>query len=168
MKPVPLQLLCVFLIALSCKNAPRNPTLKDFCMVKPRGWNCEIIEGNFNTADYPESAGYPLAIIKYQNLDKEFVMFRDKKLNPSLILAIYAIHQKIELIDLRRSQPANTWCIPIYYGETNDFFIITSPCLINNGSDTDEAEFCISDLQYALESIISIHDYNFLGNWHLQ
>lgn len=160
-------LICLLFFAIGCEKGVKDPTLSDFCHIKPKGWDCEFIENNFSSNDFPDNAEAPVAIIKYRHPDREFIMFKDSMVHSSLILNIYSINQKQELIELIKSQPSNIWCRPIYYGETKKYFIITSPCLINNGSDTDEAYFCISDLQKALESIITVNDYNFLGGWIL-
>ena len=63
------------------------------------------------------------------------------------------------LIEFIKSQQLYSWCIPMYYGETKDYFILTSPCFINGGAFTDEANDCISDLHEALISIITINVY---------
>jgi len=159
-----LPLIVILIPFLSCEKDAKNPTLEDFCNVKPDGWDCEIIQDYFDINDYPKNSDKPVAIIKYKNLNREFVSFADTKLNPSLILDFYSIKQKQELIDFIKSQQMYSWCIPIYYGETKDFFILTSPCFINNGSFTDEADSCISDLHKSLESIITKNDYDFFGN----
>jgi hypothetical protein len=154
----------ILITLLSCEKDEKNPTLKDFCSIKPNGWDCEILDDNFNINDFPRNADNPIAIIKYKNVHREFTRFTDTKVNPSLILDFYSIKQKQELIDFIRSQEMYSWCIPIYYGETKDYFIMTSPCFINSGSFTDEADSCISDLHKALESLITTNDYNLIGN----
>ena len=142
----------------------KSPTFEDFCSIAPNGWECEISTSDFNIYDIPQNADTPIAIIKYLNPNVEFTRYTGTKVNPSLTIIFYDIKFKQDLIDFIKSQQAYSWCIPIYYGETKDYFIITSPCFINGGAFTDEANACIKDLHDALKSIITINDYNFCGD----
>jgi hypothetical protein len=153
----------IIIILFSCDKNINNPSLEEFCSVAPNGWECELIINSFIQKYIPQNADTPIAIIKYKNPSREFTRFDSTKVNPSLILDLYPILQKEELIDFIKSQQMYSWCIPMYYGETKDYFIITSPCFINSGSFTDEADSCISDLHKALESLITTNDYNLLG-----
>lgn len=145
---------------LSCEKEEINPTLNDFCNIKPFGWDCEIIQNDFETNDIPKNAKEPVAVIKYKNTNREMIHLSGTKLHPSLILDLYPIEQKQELIDLIKSQQFYSWCIPIYYGETKDYFILTSPCFINEGTFTEQANSSINDLQNALNKIITKHNYD--------
>jgi len=159
----------VFLISIillaSCdkdyNNKTRNQTFDEFCSVTPDGWECTITTSDFDVHNIPRNAETPIAIIKYLNPNIEFTKDTDIKVNPTLIIDFYEIERKQELIDFVISQQLYSWCIPIYYGETKDYFIITSPCFINGGSFIDEANACINDLHEALKSIITINDYTF-------
>ena len=157
----PLAIVVTALILFACDKDVNDPDLEEFCAVAPDGWECELIKDNFSQNDIPQDAGDPVAIIKYSNPDREFTRSEDIKLNPSLMLDLYPIRQKDELIEFIRSQQMYSWCIPTYYGETKDYFILTSPCFINGGTFTDEANSCIEDLQQALESIITEKNYDF-------
>lgn len=151
-------------LLVSCKKAESDPDINDFCAVAPIGWECEIIQENFNDNDIPKNADQPIAIIKYINSDKKFAYFgTGVEVHPSLKLNFYPISKKDELIAFIKSQQIFSWCIPIYYGETKEYFIITSPCFINGGSFTSEANSSINDLHTALKSIISVKNYNLIG-----
>ncbi len=139
-------------------------TLEDFCLIKPNDWDCEIILANFDSNDYPKNTIEPIAIVKYKNQSCEFTWISETKINPSLILDVYPITQKPELLSLIKSQQLYSWCVPIYYGETKNYFIITSPCFINSGSFTEDAHSCINDLHNALKRIIQKKDYDLIGN----
>jgi len=152
-------LLLILMLFLACKKEEKNPTLDDFCNVKPTGWDCEIIQANFDKNDIPKNANEPMAIIKYKNRNAELVLFSDTKVNPSLVLDLYSIKQKQEIIDFIKSQPFYSWCIPMYYGETRDYFIVTSPCFINGGIYAEQADSSIIGLQNAIKSIITIKNY---------
>ncbi len=145
---------------LSCEKGEINPTLNDFCNIKPLGWDCEIIQNNFDINDIPQNAKEPVAVIKYRNANRELIHLSGTKFYPSLTLDLYPIEQKQELMDLIKSQQHYSWCIPIYYGETEDYFILTSPCFINAGIFTEQANSSINDLQNALNKIIRKHNYD--------
>jgi len=142
-------------------NTIKNQTFDEFCSVAPDGWECTIAISDFDIQNIPQNTNTPIAIIKYLNPNVEFTKYTGIKVNPFLIIDFYEIERKQELIDFIISQQLYSWCIPIYYGETKDYFIITSPCFINGGSFTDEANACINDLHEALKSIMTINDYNF-------
>jgi hypothetical protein len=149
----------LFIVLPSCEKADNKQSLDNFCTVIPKGWECEIITDNFNIEDLPQNAGNPFAIVKYKNPNREFLRYPDKCINPSLKLILYPIKQKQELIQFIKSQQIYSWCIPAYYGETKDYFVITSPCFINNGAFTDEANSLILELHNSLKSIIEIREY---------
>jgi len=161
---IPILVVFMVMIFSSCEKSEQHATFEDFCKVKPDGWECEIIENNFSLNDIPKNADIPIAIIKFTNPSREFDGFSDSIVNPSLTIDFYVINKKQELLNFIKSQQIFSWCIPIYYGETDDYFIITSPCFINGGSFTEEANSSISDLHEALKSIMTIKDYAELGN----
>jgi hypothetical protein len=153
-------IILVTALLISCEKAESDPDINNFCSIAPNGWECEIIQENFNKNDIPKNAGQPIAIIKYTNSDKKFAYFgTETEVHPSLTLNLYPIEKKSDLIALIKSQQLFSWCIPIYYGETRKYFIITSPCFINGGSFTSDANTSIEDLHKAIKSIISIEDY---------
>ncbi len=158
-----LSIIVLFICSTSCDKYETDSGIDEFCSVAPVGWDCEIIQENFDPNDIPRNAEQPLSIIKYINRDKKFISFGAVKVNPSLILHIYPIAKKDELVRFIRSQQIFSWCIPIYYGETKRYFITTSPCFINGGSFTSEANSAIVDLHKALKSMITVVDYNFAG-----
>nr|WP_319499664.1 hypothetical protein [uncultured Draconibacterium sp.] len=148
------------LLLFACEKDVMNTSLEDFCNVKPDGWNCELIESNFNPGDIPQNADTPLAVIKYYNSNREFNGIGQTNVNPSLILNFYPIERKDDLLSFIESQQVYSWCIPIYFGETKDYFVITSPCFKNSGTFTEEANSSIADLYAALDKIIIKRDYN--------
>jgi len=155
-----LMIILVTVLLISCEKVESDPDINEFCSIAPIGWECEIIQENFDENDIPKNAGQPIAIIKYFNSDKKFAYFgTGTEVHPSLTLNLYPIEKKSDLIALIKSQQIFSWCIPIYYGETKKYFIVTSPCFINGGSFTPDANTCIEDLHKAIKSIISIVDY---------
>jgi len=150
----------LLLTLFACEKDIMDTKIEDFCSVKPDGWDCEIIESNFNSNDIPQNADTPIAIVKYYNSNREFDGIGQRNVNPSLTLNLYPIDQKDDLVNFINSQQIFSWCIPIYFGETIDFFIITSPCFKNSGIFTENANSSIADLYAALDKIIIKKEYN--------
>jgi hypothetical protein len=158
MRPQNLFLMLLVIFLFAC-DKDLDTSLEDFCNVKPSGWNCEIIESNFSPSDISQNAETPIAIVKYTNLKRDFTGIGQTNVNPSLILNLYPIKQKDDLLSFIKSQQIFSWCIPIYFGETKDYFIITSPCFKNSGTFTEEANSSISDLYAALDKITIKKNY---------
>jgi hypothetical protein len=160
-KSLLLILVMTSIVFLSHAQDKKVSDFDKFCNIKPDGWECQIIKDNFDINDIPRNAATPLAIVKYNNPNREFdgCGIGETNLIPSLILDFYPINRKQELLKLIKSQRYYSHCIPIYYGETEDYFIITSPCFKNNGTFTEEANSMIEDLYKALDSIIIKRDY---------
>lgn len=150
-----LTLVVLLFSVQSCDKEIINADIEDFCRVKPEGWICEIIQSDFKEYELPKDAATPMAIIKYKSINREFPTFDNQKENPSLIINLYPISQKDELIDFIQTQQMYSWCIPMYYGESNEYFILTSPCFINGGVFTEEAKTSINDLHQALASLLT-------------
>jgi len=164
MRPQNLFLMLLVLFLFACEKNLMDTSLEDFCNVKPDGWNCEIIESNFNLSDIPQNADTPIAIVKYYNSNREFNGIGQTNVNPSLILNLYPMEQKDDLLNFIKSQQFFSWCIPRYFGETKDYFIITSPCFKNSGTFTEEANSSIADLYAALDKIIIKKDHELIDN----
>lgn len=139
----------------SCDKESINPGIDDFCRAKPEGWVCEIIKADVEDYNFQGNTVVPIAIIKYKCVDKEFITWDKKKVSPSLRIQIYPMAKKDELSEYIESQAMFSWCIPIYYGESKEYFVVTSPCFVNGGSFTEEAKASIIDLHESLASILS-------------
>ena len=159
-----LAMFMLLLTLFACDKDLIDTSIEDFCNVKPDGWNCEIIESNFNPNEIPQNADTPIVVVKYYNSNREFDGIGQINVNPSLILNLYPIEQKDNLVKFIKSQQIFSWCIPIYFGETRDYFIITSPCFKNRGTFTENANSSIEDLYAALDKIIIKKDYELIDN----
>lgn len=163
MKNIKILILCFLIIiisTLSCNEDDSDPIteLDEICSIIPGDWNCVIQTDNFNQTNIPEALDTPKAIITFTNTSEEFTRTSGTMMNPSLKLNFYNIDDKEELQSIIESQSIFSWCIPVYYGETVNFYIVTSPCFINNGCFTKESNECIKDLHVALINYFS--EYN--------
>ena len=82
-----------------------------------------------------------LKLLEDNDIDKDkTVMINFDYLN------VYS-EEKKELLDfIIESQQVASECIPIYYGEVKPYYIVTSPCVINNGDFTDDAQIQVMPL----------------------
>ncbi len=142
-----------------CSKSEPDVTLNDFCAVAPEGWQCEIIRTDFNQNEIPQAVDDPEAIIKYTNVNDQCAYtIDDTNFSPSFILDVYPISKKTELLAIIRSQRMYSSCIPIYYGETPNYFIISSPCFIYGVPCGIVTQLFINYLQYAIKSLITVND----------
>lgn len=146
---------------MACEQNDHADTLQsfsDFCTIAPAGWECEIMEDTIDSSRTPRMSPKPMAIVTYNHPGRSFILTDTIRTNPSLILNIHDIHEKESLIQLIENQEMYSWCIASYYGETDKFFITTSPCFINGGNFSKEANQSISDLHKALRD--NLKDFN--------
>lgn len=80
------------------------------------------------------------------------------EVQPNLMLCFYPISQKSTLIQIVDESVIFSWCIPIIYDETNEYFIITSPCFRNNGYMGDEVKSYFEPQDSALHVYFSISE----------
>jgi hypothetical protein len=123
----------------------------------PEGWNYTIITQTMGEIEIPQGLWEPVAIVDFANLDKKIGYYpnakNNKKYHPSLQLYFYNISEKQQIIEIIAKEKMHSSCIPIYFGETGKYIIVTSPCYINNGIFTEEAK----DYYYHLEK--SLKEY---------
>jgi len=107
-----------------------------FCNTLPNGWICQVYQDTFDTLPIPEGKNgrleNPIAIIKYTN-DSLYC----SKSKP-LYLQVYDISKKDTLEKIIASSQIYSWCIPMFFGENENYYLITSPCYLYNGCWTDD------------------------------
>lgn len=107
-----------------------------FCASIPSDWSCQIYIDSFDKLPVINIVGgyleNPLAVIAYSN---DSIGCTDNK---SLLLYVYDISKK-DFIEGKISESgALSSCTPMFFGENNRYYIITSPCFRFNGCWTDE------------------------------
>lgn len=121
----------------------------------PEGWNYTIITKDLEDIERPQGLWEPVAIVNFANPDKEIGYYPDSKNNkkyyPSLQLYFYNITEKQEIMEIIDKEFMHSSCIPIYFGETGKYIIVTSPCYINSGIFTEEARNYYSPLEKSLK-----------------
>lgn len=120
------------------------------CENIPPDWTCKIFKEDSYDIPIPVGVNAPLAIVKLFNPSVEFTQYTDIRTNPSLFLYFYDIQEKKHISEIIQQQELYSWCIPIYFSETTNYYIITSPCYINDGNFSTEANELIVTLTDAL------------------
>lgn len=137
--------------AITGKNMTSQPQgfLPGIQSALPASWNCQI------TAP-PDSMVWPRGIFK-PSFTASFVdsvhLITDchnMPDHPSLQICFYTDTLRDTIEKIIKEEEIFSWCIPIKYMETNRYFIVTSPCYINNGCYTPEAKKLIAPLDSAL------------------
>ncbi|VVB91497.1 Uncharacterised protein [uncultured archaeon] len=120
----------------------------------PEGWNYTITQ-NSEEIPIPHGLWKPAAIVNFINPNKEIDYYPGvktyRKYNPSLRLYFYNVTEKQEIMKIIDREKIYSWCVPIYFDETKKYIIVTSPCYINNGIFTEEAEYFYSTLEKSLK-----------------
>lgn len=118
----------------------------------PEGWSYTNITEEGKKGN-PHGLEEPVIRIDFINPDEEFENSDETKYNPSLRLYFYHIAEKQKIMEIIANESIYSWCIPIYFDETERYIIVTSPCYINSGVFTEEAK----DYYYTLEK--SLKEY---------
>ena len=147
-------LLIIFMALTACEEGNPGEVPAAFCSVAPEGWECEVFHPPFDSSMIPRNADLPEVIVRYHNPGRTFPRYPGEELYASLILDLYPVEQKEACQALVASQQMYSWCIPVYYGEHRDYYILTSPCFINGGTFTERADSALADLHAALGEIL--------------
>jgi len=103
----------------------------EFCEATPIEWSCELFQNSFDTLpipdDYNSNRLYdPIAIVRYScdTISCNYGQFP--------YLHIYDISEKDTLEQIIFESAKYSWCIPIFFGENEKYYVISSPCYLNN------------------------------------
>jgi hypothetical protein len=112
-------------------------SIADFCNAIPIGWSCKVYENSFDSLQIVDGTYNPLdnpiAKIVYSN---DSILCHNSR--PAFLnLDIYDISQKDTLEKIIEKSSMFSWCIPIFFGENERYYVITSPCYFFNGCRND-------------------------------
>jgi hypothetical protein len=88
----------------------------------------KIITQNSEEMTIPHGLGKPVAIVNFTNPTIELEVAVDVYRNPSLWLYFYDITENQEIMDIIDKEIIYSWCIPVYFDETNRYIIVTTLC----------------------------------------
>jgi hypothetical protein len=109
----------------------------------PSGWVCTVVNQD-GQKGHPHGLDEPLFRADFTNPQQVFEAPKGKnraiKLNPLIQLYFYDIHSKAHTIKVIREESRYSWNIPIYFGETDKYIVVTSPSYVNHGVFTEDAK----------------------------
>jgi hypothetical protein len=106
---------------------------------------------NSEELSLPHGLGRPVAIVNFTNPTALFEVAGGVFRHPSLWLYFYNITEKEEIMGIIDNESIYSWCVPLYFNETDTYIIVTSPCYINSGVFTEEAQKYYSPLEKSLK-----------------
>ncbi len=122
----------------------------------PDGWQCSVFRED-GQKGHPLGLDEPVLRLDFAAPDQflaDAPGFGAAKVSPLIQLYLYKIADKahvLEMIARGRNSSSNP---PIYFGETWDFVIVTSPPYVNHGIFTEEAKRAIFPMWKALRKYI--------------
>ena len=152
-----LALLCIVAGCTSEATSPREDALiSEICGELPQGWTCTIEQAN-GKKGHPHGLEEPLFRTDFTNphqaFESPFAGGR-KKLNPLIQLYFYDIASKAHVMEVIEKESAHSWDIPIYFGETEKYIVVTSPAYVNYGVFSEDAKKSIHPMWKALRKRI--------------
>jgi hypothetical protein len=144
-------LLTVALSVHAGQRAIKSPSdnLPGIQDVLPEAWTCRIVD----TADsqaWPVGLFKPIFIAYFRDTVNTFSDCHSWPDRPNLSLCFYPDSLRDTIAAVIKMQEIFSWCVPIKYIESANYFIVTSPCYCNNGCFSPEANRLIAPLDSAL------------------
>lgn len=119
----------------------------------PSGWQCTV-----NTQEgekgHPHGLQEPVMRMDLTSPEQSFLGFREARLSPLIQLYLYDIADKPHVQEVVEKEKVLSLDIPIYFGETEKYIVVTSPAYVNHGIFTDEAKQTIRPMWNVLRKHI--------------
>jgi hypothetical protein len=121
----------------------------------PAGWKCIVIKQD-GKKGHPHGLEEPLMRIDLSSPGPSFQRTKGagRELSPLIQLYLYDIADKSHVQEVIKKERLYSWDIPIYFGETEEYFIVTSPLYVNHGVFTEEAKQTIRPIWKVLRQHI--------------
>jgi hypothetical protein len=142
--------VAVILISGCTNKIAKELEIQNIGEAVPDDWNYMITTQNLEEMPRPHGLWKPAAIVNFSNPNAEFEMTINIYRNPSLLLYFYNIAEKQQINSIIEKESIYSWCIPIKFDETKKYIIVTSPCYMNGGVFTEEANKYYSPLEKSL------------------
>ena len=155
-----LVLFVIVCIAMGCTSKPVS-FVNRMQGSLPDGWECTIVYQD-GQKGHPQGLDEPLFRADFINPDVSFDADRRTGLNPTIQLYFYDIDSKLHVMKVIAEQSLYSWDIPIYFGETEEYIVVTSPSYVNHGVFTEEAKNTIRPMWNALRIHIECREHEFI------
>lgn len=112
----------------------------------PQDWTCTV-QQNAGRKGHPHGLEEPRFRADLTNASRTFerrLGKMRKELNPVIPLYFYDIRSKAHVMEVIEKERNYSWNIPIYFGETSQYVVVTSPAYVNHGCFTPDAKQAIA------------------------
>jgi hypothetical protein len=138
------------------KEEPR--VVRDIRNKLPAGWNCTVHRDDDITL-VPLGLGKPFFQVVASNRNVSFVRDPDaprgpKMQSPVIPLYFYRQTEKAEIMKIIEKEGNLSSNIPVFFGETDEFVVVTSPAFVNDGLFTPEARRALRPMWKVLRDLI--------------
>ena len=155
------------LVAVVGGGGPASPTADPPLIGRirehlPKGWQCVVVREQ-GQKGHPHGLREPVFRADFSLPDQQFDARRglqEKSLNPRVQLYFYAIGSKADVMKVIDRERIYSWNIPIYFGETQKYLVVTSPSYVNHGVFTEEAKKAIRPMWAVLRQHIENKEDN--------
>jgi len=144
----------------------------------PSGWTCTLISEK-GKMGHPHGLEEPLFRLDFVNTNltfREEMASGSERVHPNLRLHFHDAADRDRILKTIEAEQSYSWAIPILFGETKEYVIVTSPLWQNRfiaaktgnkawvaGSHTDEANKAVAPLLKALKQYCDAHKGDTLG-----
>ncbi len=139
----------------STNVAPR--VVRDIRANLPQGWSC-VLHQNSDVQAAPHGLGKPFFQVVASNTNISFTKIPDAARpttqSPVIPLYFYRLSEKPDIMKVIERERSYSWNIPIYFGETDEFVVVTSPAYVNGGVFTPEARRALRPMWTVLRELI--------------
>lgn len=153
-------ILIVFIVALvsNLTFADGIPLINGIQDILPEGWTYTVIDES-GEMGHPNGLVEPIFRIDFLNSNSTFFYTHSyskksdkiETYNPYLRIHFHPIGDKEKIMKTIEIERVYSWDIPMYFGETKEYIIITSPGWINHGIYTEEAKLLYAPLEETLK-----------------
>ena len=127
------------------------------CKDLPNEWQCTLLHQN-GEKGHPHGLREPLFRADFSAPEQSFQapigVEKQQKFSPLIQLYFYNIADKSYVLEVIDKERIYSWDIPIYFGETEDYIVVTSPPYVNHGIFTEEAKQAIRPMWNVLREHI--------------
>ncbi len=116
----------------------------------PTDWTCTVITDD-GKKGHPHGLDEPLFRADFMNIR---ISFSNELHNPYIPLFFYDIGSKSKIMKTIDKEKMFSWDIPLYFGETDNYLVVTSPAYVNHGVFTVEAKNMIKPMWSVLRRYI--------------
>jgi hypothetical protein len=122
----------------------------------PTRWDCTVLQGD-EVKLVPHGLKRPLFEFIASNTNVSFVKDPDAPKgtkNPIIPLCFFRQTEKAEIMKVIETESSLSWNIPVYFGEIDEFVVVTSPAYVNGGVFAPEARRALRPMWQLLRDII--------------